>query len=238
MATSSRKSNAPVLPLTSKFHRSGSPSGRFGSRSSAFAAEVSSPFASSTSSSFYSSPSSSHVYSRPTSPTRVNLHGFAPVTSSAVRFSLASRSGSPNRSMAMSSRDQVVRKQNAGNPLKNLPKKTCMCSPTTHPGSFRCSLHKNYNSTQAMTGGDRRLSLDQAVSPSCPRPTTYDFPQKSSGCTVTASDSVLRPVPCYVPLRAVPFRHRSPFAVLFAVISEVHLVVCAFRVRNDRINVV
>ncbi|KAI3522706.1 hypothetical protein L1887_00704 [Cichorium endivia] len=108
MGTTSRKSNAPVMPLTSSFHRSSSPSGRFGSRSSAFAAEVSSPFASSTSSSFYSSPSSSHVYSRQSSPTRVNLHGFAPVTSSAVRFSLASRSGSPNRSMAMTSRDQVI----------------------------------------------------------------------------------------------------------------------------------
>ncbi|GLJ26314.1 hypothetical protein SUGI_0506180 [Cryptomeria japonica] len=22
------------------------------------------------------------------------------------------------------------------------PKRTCMCSPTTHPGSFRCSLHR------------------------------------------------------------------------------------------------
>ncbi|XP_057432710.1 uncharacterized protein LOC130725508 [Lotus japonicus] len=21
--------------------------------------------------------------------------------------------------------------------------RTCMCSPTTHPGSFRCSMHKN-----------------------------------------------------------------------------------------------
>ncbi|XWS17055.1 hypothetical protein CRYUN_Cryun33cG0035000 [Craigia yunnanensis] len=22
---------------------------------------------------------------------------------------------------------------------------TCLCSPTTHPGSFRCSLHRNFN---------------------------------------------------------------------------------------------
>ncbi|OAY46981.1 uncharacterized protein LOC110617041 [Manihot esculenta] len=22
--------------------------------------------------------------------------------------------------------------------------RTCLCSPTTHPGSFRCSLHRNY----------------------------------------------------------------------------------------------
>ncbi|KAI3823532.1 hypothetical protein L1987_04971 [Smallanthus sonchifolius] len=163
MGTSSRKSNAPVLPLTSAFHRSSYPSGRFGNSSSAFAADASSPFASSTSSSFYSSPSSSHVYSRSSSPTRVNLHGLAPVTSSSVSFSLASRSGSPNRSMAVNPRDQVVRKQNVSNPLKNLPKKTCMCSPTTHPGSFRCSLHKNYNISPAMTYSPNRLNARRSA---------------------------------------------------------------------------
>jgi len=165
MASSSRKSNSPVMPLTSAFNRSSSPYGRFGNYSSAFAAEapVSSPFASSTSSSFYSSPASSQVYSRSSSPTRVNLHGLAPVTSSSVKFSLASRSGSPNRSMAMSSRDQVVRKQNAGNPIKNMPKKTCMCSPTTHPGSFRCSLHKNYNNNQAVTYSPNRLNARRSA---------------------------------------------------------------------------
>ncbi|XP_076944994.1 uncharacterized protein LOC143615873 [Bidens hawaiensis] len=134
MGTSSRKSNSPA------FQRSRSQSGRYGSNSSAFA--------SSTSSGFYSSPSSSHVYSRSSSPTRVNLNGPAPVTSSSVKFSLSNRSGSPNRSMTVNPRDQVVRKPNARNPLKNIPKKTCMCSPTTHPGSFRCSLHKNYNISQ------------------------------------------------------------------------------------------
>ncbi|KAF5819225.1 hypothetical protein HanRHA438_Chr02g0086671 [Helianthus annuus] len=146
MRKSSRRSNAPVLPLTSAFQQPSSPSGRYGGYTPSFAGDTSSsPFASSTSSSFYSSPSSTHVYSRSSSPTRVNL---APVSSSSVRFSLSSRSGSPNRSMAVNPRDQVVRKQNVSNPLKNLPKKTCMCSPTTHPGSFRCSLHKNYNINQ------------------------------------------------------------------------------------------
>ncbi|XP_035837791.1 glucan endo-1,3-beta-glucosidase 12-like isoform X2 [Helianthus annuus] len=56
--------------------------------------------------SFYSSPVSSRVYSRPSSPTRVNLHGLAPVTSSSVKFSLASRSGSPNRSATLGLRGQ------------------------------------------------------------------------------------------------------------------------------------
>ncbi|KAK9079508.1 hypothetical protein SSX86_001180 [Deinandra increscens subsp. villosa] len=163
MGSSSRKSNSPVMPLTSAFQRSSSSYGQYRKSSSAFAAEVSSPFASSTSSSFYSSPSSSHVYSRSSSPTRVNLHGLAPVTSSSVKFSLASRSGSPNRSMAMNPRDQVVRKQNAGNPLKNLPKKTCMCSPTTHPGSFRCSLHKNYNNNQQINYSPNRLNARRSA---------------------------------------------------------------------------
>ncbi|MBA0709063.1 hypothetical protein Golax_024132 [Gossypium laxum] len=31
-------------------------------------------------------------------------------------------------------------------------KRTCMCSPTTHPGSFRCSLHKSFNTSHAGTG--------------------------------------------------------------------------------------
>lgn len=30
-----------------------------------------------------------------------------------------------------------------GNGSVSCKKKRCMCSPTTHPGSFRCSLHKN-----------------------------------------------------------------------------------------------
>ncbi|KAI3506109.1 hypothetical protein L1887_28465 [Cichorium endivia] len=146
MATSSRKSRESVL-LASPFHRSTSPSGRFGSRSSALAADMSSPFASSTSSSFCPSPSpsSSHVYARPSSPTRVNLHGLSSITSSSARVSIANRSGSPNRSMAVTPRNQVVRKQTG-----KIPQKTCLCSPTTHPGSFRCSLHKNYNMSQSM----------------------------------------------------------------------------------------
>ncbi|KAE9604555.1 hypothetical protein Lal_00011054 [Lupinus albus] len=36
---------------------------------------------------------------------------------------------------------QVVRRQS-----NRHQKRTCMCSPTTHPGSFRCSLHKNFGS--------------------------------------------------------------------------------------------
>ncbi|CAH9086818.1 unnamed protein product [Cuscuta europaea] len=151
MSTSSRKS------LRSSFQRSLSPSGRF------FAPmtdkDVSS-FASSTSSSFCSSPSTGY-FNRSASPTRVNLHGFAPPTPS-VRFSI-DRSISPRRSVAVSHRDQVVRKQSIGNPLANLPKKTCMCSPTTHPGSFRCSLHKNLNNRPSISYSPNRLNARRSA---------------------------------------------------------------------------
>ncbi|KAJ8528068.1 hypothetical protein K7X08_015519 [Anisodus acutangulus] len=46
-------------------------------------------------------------------------------SSSSIRFTL-DRETSPNRSISVTNRQ----------------KKTCMCSPTNHPGSFRCSMHK------------------------------------------------------------------------------------------------
>ncbi|XP_027081179.1 uncharacterized protein LOC113780944 [Coffea eugenioides] len=139
MPTSSRRSSGPVLPIALAFQRSVSPSGRFYSPPTA--SDMSS-FSSSTSSSFCSSTSSSFFH-RSASPTRVNLHGLAPISPTpSVRMSI-DRSISPRRSVAMSSpRDhhhhQVVRKQSSC-------KRTCLCSPTSHPGSFRCSLHKNLN---------------------------------------------------------------------------------------------
>lgn len=43
-------------------------------------------------------------------------------------------------------------------------KKTCLCSPTTHPGSFRCSIHKrlnnnNINSIVSGIGYPRRSAV-------------------------------------------------------------------------------
>ncbi|KAK4600679.1 hypothetical protein RGQ29_010364 [Quercus rubra] len=159
MATSSSRtrSSGPVL-------RSLSPSGRFCSSTTS-----NSSFASSTSAfaSSFSSPSSSffhhdlhhqsnlhqshyqyhhhhhdnhdlhhnhhHHQQRSASPTRVNLYT-SPSLSPAVRFSIDHRSISPNRNQVLKSH------QTRAIPA---PKKTCMCSPTSHPGSFRCSLHKN-----------------------------------------------------------------------------------------------
>ncbi|KAL0890663.1 hypothetical protein Bca101_014646 [Brassica carinata] len=129
--SSRTKSSGPVL-------RSVSPSGRFyGGVSS----PSSSGFASSTSSSF-SSPSffstnrqQQQPHHRSASPTRVNLFTSTPLNQS-FRYSIDNRSVSPNQSVAVSS------KKPSGNKIPD-SRRRCMCSPTTHPGSFRCSLHKN-----------------------------------------------------------------------------------------------
>ncbi|XP_057433527.1 uncharacterized protein LOC130726303 [Lotus japonicus] len=99
-----------------------SPAGRF----------TASGFASSTST--FSSHSTSFFH-RSTSPTRVNHCG------SSLRFSL-DRSVSPNRSISVAGTGAVpaVTRKN------NQQKRTCMCAPTSHPGSFRCSLHKSSGS--------------------------------------------------------------------------------------------
>ncbi|KAL5783066.1 hypothetical protein ACOSP7_008095 [Xanthoceras sorbifolium] len=140
MATisSSKKSSGPVL-------RSLSPSGRFHTaHTTSYFSSSSSSFASSTSSSF-SSPSSAffnhhdrhnnhhhHSHHRSASPTRVNVYTSPALSTPSFRFSI-DRSISPNRSISVSKRNNAI----------SFQKKSCMCSPTTHPGSFRCSLHKN-----------------------------------------------------------------------------------------------
>ncbi|XP_057479861.1 uncharacterized protein LOC130767124 [Actinidia eriantha] len=129
MEDSSRtKSSRPTLHST--FQRSLSPSGRFcsssiSSSSSAFASSISS----------FSSPPTGFL-TRSASPTRVNLRGSA-TSSPSVRFSI-DRPTSPSRSIS-------VNQKQRNKPFSG-QKRTCMCSPTTHPGSFRCSLHKNVNS--------------------------------------------------------------------------------------------
>ncbi|KAJ6801358.1 uncharacterized protein M6B38_197615 [Iris pallida] len=120
-----RSNNGPVLSN----YRSISPSGRFYSGAGA----SSSSFASSSSSSFF----------RSASPTRVNLAGTggsARTAAATVRFSL-DRSTSPGRSLSFAPANGHVIKRpiSAG----GSGRRTCMCSPTNHPGSFRCSLHKN-----------------------------------------------------------------------------------------------
>ena len=131
----SKRSSGPVL-------RSLSPSGRLQTHNnySLSSSSSASAFASSTSSSFYSPPSAffQNSHQRSASPTRVNLYSSSPPLSPSFRFSI-DRSTSPNRSISVS-------KKNHSHPI-SAPKRTCMCSPTTHRGSFRCSLHKNSSSS-------------------------------------------------------------------------------------------
>ncbi|KAJ8427067.1 hypothetical protein Cgig2_033474 [Carnegiea gigantea] len=157
-SSSKSRSNAPVLPLKFSFPRSISPSGRFSASSSPsdpFSnAPLPSAFASSSSSSMASS-----VFHRPSSPTRVNL---SPSSSSVTSFriSLNNCSLTPN-SRAISIRDQVVSK-----PASFGAKRTCMCSPTTHPGSFRCSLHrnsKNVSHQSSVSCSPSRLNLRRSA---------------------------------------------------------------------------
>ncbi|KAK9130562.1 hypothetical protein Sjap_011049 [Stephania japonica] len=161
MAASSRtRSSGPVLPLTSRFQRSISPSGRFSSPSSS--SSSTSGFASYSSS---LSSQSTGFFHRSASPTRVNLCGS--VTSApSVRFSI-DRSISPSRSISVSPRDQVVKKHR--NPLSAPQKRTCMCSPTTHPGSFRCSLHKNFNNGSISYSSNRLNARRSAMTNSLVR---------------------------------------------------------------------
>ncbi|KAK8550165.1 hypothetical protein V6N13_118690 [Hibiscus sabdariffa] len=166
MAASSRKSRGQVL-------RSLSPSGRFSSPYASQSPSSSSSAFAFSSSSFSSRSSTFFNQQRSISPPRVNLYNHSP-SSSSVRFSIDNRPISPNRSIS------AVRRNTEA--LKNLqnkqPKRTCMCSPTTHPGSFRCSLHKGFNNTHAASGyapslphissaAGRRFNRGQAGSPSC-----------------------------------------------------------------------
>ncbi|XP_018484641.1 cell wall integrity and stress response component 1 [Raphanus sativus] len=130
--SSRTKSSGPVL-------RSVSPSGRFyggvsSPSSSGFASSTSSSFSST---SFFSNSRQQQPHHRSASPTRVNLFSSTPLNQS-FRYSIDNRSVSPNQSVAVS-------KKPSSNKMiaDSSRRRTCMCSPTTHPGSFRCGLHKN-----------------------------------------------------------------------------------------------
>ncbi|OMO65273.1 hypothetical protein CCACVL1_21570 [Corchorus capsularis] len=145
MAASSKRSSGsgPVLRSLSP-----SPSGRLSSHYASHSPSSSSSSAFAFSTSSFSSRSSTFFnQQRSVSPPRVNMYNHSQSAAS-VRFSLDNRPISPNRSIT------TVRRNTEA--LKNLqskqPKRTCMCSPTSHPGSFRCSLHKSFNNSHAGSG--------------------------------------------------------------------------------------
>ncbi|KAI8527880.1 hypothetical protein RHMOL_Rhmol12G0108400 [Rhododendron molle] len=122
MALSSRRKTGSILRSlsptpSSSYSAFASSSSTFSSRSTAAAASF---------------------FHRPTSP-----------SSQSVRFTLDCPT-SPSRSISsiktQSGRLMASSSAAAAAGSHNRKKQTCMCSPTTHFGSFRCSLHKNVNS--------------------------------------------------------------------------------------------
>ncbi|KAI4294777.1 hypothetical protein MLD38_005314 [Melastoma candidum] len=108
---------------------------------------------SSSSSSFASSSSnfSPTFLSRTTSPPRVRMCGHSVNSSQSIRFSIDNRPTSPGRSISVAG--VPVGRRHEVRVAPPTGKKTCMCSPTNHPGSFRCSLHKNLGHGQVQSQG-------------------------------------------------------------------------------------
>ncbi|CAM8914543.1 unnamed protein product [Rhodiola kirilowii] len=105
------------------------------------------------------------------SSTRVNLSSAD--SSSSIRFS-NDRPISTSRSISAVQRNQEVRMKNTDNghnghghmpssASKTVAKRTCMCSPTTHPGSFRCSLHKSFVNSQHVPYLSNRLNAKRSA---------------------------------------------------------------------------
>lgn len=156
MAASSRdRLNDPVAPVSNRFQSSISHSGRFCSSP----AEFSSTKAFASSSPSFSARSSALLH-RSASPTRVNFTG-SHLKAHSIRYSL-DRSTSPGGSLSVvSRRDPAVRTSISGAGSR----KTCMCSPTNHPGSFRCSLHKGlrHHPSAAVSSSSNRLNARRSA---------------------------------------------------------------------------
>ncbi|KAF6140349.1 hypothetical protein GIB67_011368 [Kingdonia uniflora] len=138
MATRTTRSRGPVLGFQTTPNRYSSSPSPSSSSSSGFTSTFSSSYSRSTNNFFQRrSPSPTHYTTTTTNS-----------SSPSVRFS---SSTSPSQSIVTSPRDThqqfLLKKRSSSSSSSSSSsqqqKKTCMCSPTTHPGSFRCSLHKN-----------------------------------------------------------------------------------------------
>ncbi|KAI9117191.1 hypothetical protein K1719_011357 [Acacia pycnantha] len=49
----------------------------------------------------------------------------------------------------MDSKSKASSSRDGSSSSSQLKPRSCLCSPTTHPGSFRCSFHKNQRPTAA-----------------------------------------------------------------------------------------
>jgi len=150
MEARSRSSTAPVMPLTLGLSKSHSPTHHL------------------------SSPSSSSTFNLPLTtthpPTRAGFRGHSSYSSSTSAVASSSIYLGLDRypSQVRSAGRPVSLK--GGATMKPIPcappKQTCMCSPTNHPGSFRCSLHRNSNHSSSSTHSQlnaRRSAMRNSV---------------------------------------------------------------------------
>ncbi|TKY48044.1 hypothetical protein E2542_SST25458 [Spatholobus suberectus] len=112
-------------------------------------------------SSAFASTSATNFSPRTYSGANVRVHGHRPSPSSLARFfSGEQRAESPGgRSMTVKSKSP---RSNDAVSSKLREKRSCMCSPTTHPGSFRCAYHKQLAERQKQKTtslSDRKLNL-------------------------------------------------------------------------------
>ncbi|WOL13527.1 hypothetical protein Cni_G22297 [Canna indica] len=128
---------------------------------SGFASSSSSAFASSPAVRFSSQPSA--FLHRSASPTRVSLGG---ASSLAPSFLFAVTSSSDHHKHHRPPQQPVKR------PVVGCGggrRRTCLCSPTTHPGSFRCSLHKGFGGQAAVSSSSRLNARRSAMTNSLVR---------------------------------------------------------------------
>ncbi|VAI62373.1 uncharacterized protein LOC119325040 [Triticum dicoccoides] len=72
-------------------------------------------------------------------------------------------------------------------------RRSCMCSPTNHPGSFRCSLHKE-RKQEAHAVSSRPASPPSPPSKSTASPFAQHIPS-GSGCSTRSYSGLARRVP-------------------------------------------
>ncbi|KAF7091779.1 hypothetical protein CFC21_094335 [Triticum aestivum] len=118
--------------------------------------------------------------SRPSGPILLTpFPNYQSASLSRVKLPAGGASRSPTKSVSVSS----PRSSPAGGAATAKIRRTCMCSPTNHPGSFRCSLHKERKQEVPAAGSCRKPS-----SPPSPPSKRTDSPFAqlgpiSSGCT-------------------------------------------------------
>ncbi|XP_037456204.1 uncharacterized protein LOC119326682 [Triticum dicoccoides] len=124
--------------------------------------------------------------SRPSGPVLLSpFPNYQSASLSRVKLSVA---GSPVKSVSVSSPPS--------SPVGGAPKirRSCMCSPTNHPGSFRCSLHKERKQEAPAVSSTRPASPPSPPSKRTASPFAQLFPG-GSGCSRRSYSGLAQRVP-------------------------------------------